>query len=217
MAVDPIVVAGPFFIVLIALEVLALKEKNKQFRLNDAVTDLACGLGDRICSVCVKSVIVLPYVFLYNHLRLTELPTTSVWTWVVGMLGVDLAYYAFHRFSHRVNLGWASHVVHHQSEEYNLCVALRQPWFARTIGWVFYLPLAVIGIPLEVYVTAYALNLVYQFWIHTEVIDRLGPLELVLNTPSHHRVHHGTNPIYVDRNYGGILIIWDRLFGTFQR
>ena len=216
MALNPIVVASPFFFVLIVLEVARLRQQNKEFRFNDAITDLGCGLGDRICSVFAKTFLIIPYMALYEEYALFELSTMSPWTWVIGMLGVDFFYYFYHRFSHRVNIGWASHVVHHQSEEYNLCVALRQPWFGRTIGWFFYLPLAILGLPVEVYATCYAINLVYQFWIHTETIDRLGPLEWVLNTPSHHRVHHGTNPVYVDRNYAGILIIWDRMFGTFE-
>ena len=136
-------------------------------------------------------------------------------TWCIGILLVDFLYYAYHRFSHRVNFAWATHAVHHQSEDYNLAVALRQSWFTKTYNWVFYLPLAVLGLPAAVWLGAYALNLIYQYWIHTQAIDKLGPLEWVMNTPSHHRVHHGTNPQYIDKNYAGIFIIWDRLFGTF--
>ncbi|MFI4946885.1 MAG: sterol desaturase family protein, partial [Burkholderiales bacterium] len=118
-----------------------------------------------------------------------------------------------HRLSHEVNAGWASHVVHHQSEEYNLTVALRQS--AIPVSWVFYLPLALVGFPPQMFLVVSAIDTLYQFWIHTRLVGRLGPLEWVLNTPSHHRVHHGRNPRYIDRNHGGTLIVWDRLFGTF--
>ena len=217
MTLNPIGIAVPFFLLLIGIEYLVLRRQQRTVRLNDAVTDMSCGLGDQTLSIFFKTFTLLPYVFLYESYALFELSTASWWTWVVGALAVDCAYYWYHRFSHRVNLGWATHVVHHQSEEYNLSVALRQPWFSRLYAWVFYLPLAILGFPLEVFVTTFAFNLLYQFWIHTETIDRMGTaFEWIFNTPSHHRVHHGTNPEYVDKNYGGILIIWDRLFGTFE-
>ena len=130
---------------------------------------------------------------------------------------VDFLYYWTHRLSHRVNILWAGHVVHHSSEEYNLTVALRQSALHGLFTWVFYLPLALVGVPPRMFVTAYALNLIYQFWIHTREIGKLpAPVELVMNTPSHHRVHHGVNPKYQDRNYAGVFIVWDRLFGSFQ-
>jgi hypothetical protein len=132
-------------------------------------------------------------------------------------VGVDFLYYWFHRFGHEVNAGWAAHVVHHQSEEYNLTVALRQGAFQQLFSWVFYLPLALLGFPPLVFLTCSALNTLYQFWIHTRLVGRLGPLEWVMNTPSHHRVHHGRNPKYIDRNHAGVFIVWDRLFGTFKQ
>jgi hypothetical protein len=132
-------------------------------------------------------------------------------------VGHDFLYYWFHRFSHEVNAGWAAHVVHHQSEEYNLAVALRQGAFQPAVSWVFYLPLAVLGFPPAMFLAVSSFDTLYQFWIHTRLVGRLGPLEWVLNTPSHHRVHHGRNPRYIDRNHGGTLIVWDRLFGTFAR
>ncbi|HEX8903815.1 MAG TPA: sterol desaturase family protein, partial [Longimicrobiaceae bacterium] len=137
--------------------------------------------------------------------------------WTAVFLLVDLCYYWSHRLSHEINVLWAGHVVHHSSEEYNLAVALRQSSLHGLFTWVFYLPLALAGIPPLMYVTSYALNLLYQFWIHTRAVGRLNPVaEWVLNTPSHHRVHHGRNPKYLDRNHAGVLIVWDRLFGTFQ-
>ena len=129
---------------------------------------------------------------------------------------MDFFYYWFHRWSHEVNAGWAAHIVHHQSEEMNLAVALRQSVFQGALSWVFYLPLALVGFPPAMFLTVSALNTLYQFWIHTRAIGKLGPLEWVLNTPSHHRVHHGRNPKYIDRNHAGSLIVWDRMFGTFQ-
>jgi hypothetical protein len=132
-------------------------------------------------------------------------------------LGIDFLYYWWHRSSHVVNLLWAVHAVHHQSEDFNLAVALRQPAFEALSIIPFHLPLALVGVEPWIYVTCYAIDLIYQFWIHTELPGRLGPLERVLNTPSAHRVHHGINPQYLDRNYGGIFIVWDHLFGTYQR
>jgi hypothetical protein len=132
-------------------------------------------------------------------------------------MGVDFFYYWFHRYSHQINALWASHIVHHQSEEYNLTVALRQSWFQSGFSWVFYLPLAFVGFEPIMFLTVSAFNTLYQFWIHTRAIGDMGPLEWVLNTPSHHRVHHGSNPKYIDKNHAGTLIIWDRLFGTFQK
>ncbi len=216
MSLNPIGVAVPFFFALIAIEFPVLRRQERPVRINDAITDMSCGLGDQLISIFTKAALLVPYVFIVEHYAIWSLASDSIWTWILGTLGVDVAYYWFHRFGHRVNFGWAWHVVHHQSEEYNLSVALRQPWFAQLYSWIFYLPLALIGVPVEVYATSYALNLLYQFWIHTETIGRLGPFEWIFNSPSHHRVHHGTNPRYLDKNYAGIFIIWDRMFGTFQ-
>jgi hypothetical protein len=134
----------------------------------------------------------------------------------VAVLGLDLAYYAWHRWTHESNIGWGSHVVHHQSERYNLAVALRQSMTEPFTSLWFYLPLALVGVSTEVFVAVGAVNLLYQFLLHTELVGRLGPLEAVMNTPSHHRVHHGINRRYLDRNYAGMFIVWDRLFGTFE-
>ena len=141
---------------------------------------------------------------------------SSALAWLACWLGVDFFYYWFHRASHEINAGWAAHIVHHQSEDMNLAVALRQSVFQGAMSWVFYLPLALFGFPPAMFLTVSAVNTLYQFWIHTRLIGKLGPLEWVLNTPSHHRVHHGRNPKYIDRNHAGSLIIWDRMFGTFQ-
>jgi hypothetical protein len=152
---------------------------------------------------------------LYEHRVYTF--ENSWLTWLLLFLGVDFFYYWFHRMSHEVNALWAAHIVHHQSEDYNLSVALRQSWFQGWFSWVFYLPLAVVGFDPIMFVAMNSFNTLYQFWIHTTTIRSLGPLEWVFNTPSHHRVHHGSNPKYIDKNHAGSLIIWDRFFGTFQK
>jgi alkylglycerol monooxygenase len=136
-------------------------------------------------------------------------------TWLLAIVGVDFLYYWWHRLSHEVNVLWAAHVVHHTSEDFNLAVALRQAVVTHFTAIPFYLPLALLGVPAWVYVTVNSFNTLYQFWIHTELIGKLGPLEWVLNTPSHHRVHHAINAHYLDKNYAGSLIVWDRMFGTF--
>lgn len=134
---------------------------------------------------------------------------------MLGFVIFDLCYYFFHRYSHEINFLWAAHVVHHQSEEYNLSVALRQSWIQQIFSGIFYLPLALIGLPVEMFFLLNALNTLYQFWIHTRLINTIGPLEWLINTPAHHRVHHGVDDHYVDKNYAGVFIIWDRMFGTF--
>jgi alkylglycerol monooxygenase len=213
---NPIGVAVPFFFLLIGVEWLVARSRKRDvFRVNDSMADLTCGMGDQLIGLGFKGVSFAIYAAVHQAVGMFSFEVASPWTWVIGMLGVDLGYYAYHRFSHRVNWAWATHAVHHQSEEYNLAVALRQPWFTQFYSWAFYIPLAVLGLPPIVWVTSFSINLLYQFWIHTRLIGKLGAFELVFNTPSHHRVHHGTNPKYIDKNYAGILIIWDRLFGTF--
>ena len=151
-----------------------------------------------------------------SHHRLLSLGRRSRPTWVAAMLAWDFLYYWDHRLQHEVRMFWANHVTHHSSQRYNLSTALRQPWSGLLLSWIF-APMPLLGFPAKYTMRAGQLNLLYQFWIHTEVIDRLpAPVEAVLNTPSHHRVHHGANRQYLDKNYGGILIVWDKLFGTFE-
>jgi len=212
-----IVLAIPVFFLLIGIELLAARLLEKDaYRLSDSVSDLSCGILDQLADVFLKTLLFGGYLFLFEHYRFFTAPKDAVWAWAACFLGVDFLYYWFHRWSHEVNAGWAAHVVHHQSEEYNLTVALRQGSFQQVFSWVFYLPLALLGFPPLMFLTCSSLNTLYQFWIHTRLIGRLGPLEWVLNTPSHHRVHHGRNPKYIDRNHAGTLIVWDRLFGTFK-
>src|SRR6266850_4430653 len=212
-----VVLAVPVFFLLIGLElVIARIQEKDYYTLSDSVADLGCGLVSQLVEVALKTFLFAGYLFLYAHARLFEIPAHSAAAWTGCLLGQDFLYYWFHRKSHEVNAFWAAHVVHHQSEEYNLAVALRQGAFQGAFSWVFYLPLAWIGFPPLMFLAVTSVNTLYQFWIHTRVIGRLGPLEWLLNTPSNHRVHHGRDPKYIDRNHGGTLIVWDRLFGTYQ-
>ncbi len=180
----------------------------------DSLASVTMGLGYVAIGLVLKAAEFAVYtaVFVLSPLDLGW----GIGVWVLVFVADDLAYYAYHRAHHEVRVLWASHVVHHSSRQYNLSTALRQPWTPFT-ALVFWVPLALIGVHPLLIVTAQAWNLLYQFWIHTERIDRMPRwFEAVMNTPSHHRVHHATNPQYLDRNYGGILIVWDRLFGTFE-
>lgn len=213
-----VVLAIPVFFLLIGLELaIARVQEGDYYSLSDSVSDLGCGLVQQIVEAAFKTVLFAGYLYLYNRWRVFEISMRSVLAWGACLVGQDFLYYWFHRKSHEVNAFWAAHVVHHQSEEYNLAVALRQGAFQTGFSWTFYLPLALLGFPPLMFLTVSSVDSLYQFWIHTRVIGRLGPLEGVLNTPSNHRVHHGRNPKYIDRNHGGILIVWDRIFGTYVR
>lgn len=216
---DVVILSIPIFFVLIAVElVYDLTKQRKSYRLNDAFANISCGVIDQMTGVFAKVFTIGAYVLvfeLFRNWRGFEIPSNFVF-WALCFVLVDFAYYWSHRLSHQINLFWVGHVVHHQSEEYNLSVALRQGAFQKMLMFWIYLPLAAAGFPPTWFAVSIGLNLLYQFWIHTEFIDRLGPLEWVLNTPSHHRVHHGRNPKYIDKNHAGVFIVWDRLFGTFQ-
>ena len=217
MQLNPIGLAVPIFFLLMGFEWwLSGKRKRTVYRLNDTMSDLTCGMGDQLINLVVGGLTLAVYASIETSWGWIDWGPSDGAAWLVGIVLVDLMYYAYHRFAHRVNFAWATHMVHHQSEEYNLAVALRQPWFAQFYAWLFYVPVALLGVPAEIYAASFAINLLYQYWIHTKLIDRMGVLEWVLNTPSHHRVHHGTNPEYIDKNYAGIFIVWDRIFGTFQ-
>ena len=211
-----IVASIPLFFILIGIEMVAARILERRvYRFADSFADLGCGMIEQLLGVFVKAALFAAYLGLYANARLFDLPEQSWAVFAACFLGVDFLYYWFHRKSHEIGAFWAAHSVHHQSEEYNLSVALRQGAFQSFFSWVFYLPLAVLGFPPVVFITCSALNTLYQFWIHTRLIGKLGPLEWVFNTPSHHRVHHGRNPRYIDRNHAGVFIIWDRMFGTF--
>ena len=214
--------AIPFFFILIFLELfVSYLIKRRVYRYADSINDLSMGIIDTVGGVFLRSLIGAGYVYIFNHYRLLEIPTkfdfstTFIVSALACLLAYDLMYYWAHRCSHDINIMWGSHIPHHQSEEYNLSVALRQGVFQGCFFWLFYLPLAFIGFPPALFILMASIDTLYQFWIHTRTIGKLGPLEWVLNTPSHHRVHHAKNPKYIDKNHAGILIIWDRLFGTF--
>ncbi len=210
--------AIPAFALLLAVEwisfLIARNEALVGYDTKDTATSISMGLGNVAVNFGWKFVVLVVYAGLYELTPL-RIPTDAWWAWVLIFFLDDLAYYWFHRISHEVRVFWASHVVHHSSEHYNLSTALRQTWVPMTY-LPFWLPLALLGFPPWMILTQQAISLMYQFWIHTERIGRLWrPIELLFNTPSHHRVHHGANEQYLDRNYAGILIIWDRMFGTF--
>lgn len=210
-------ISVPFFFLLIGLEMLVLrKNPDKRYRLHDSISSLSNGVGQQVIEAFLHVIPVAAYAYTFEHARVTTLPETPL-VWVLLVLAVDLGYWTYHWASHRVNFLWATHAVHHQSEEYNLSTALRQSWFTAALSWVFYQPLAVLGFPPSMFLVAYTCMILYQFWIHTRAVGTLGPLEWILNTPSHHRVHHGTDPRYIDKNYAGIFIVWDRLFRTFAK
>jgi alkylglycerol monooxygenase len=211
-----IALAIPAFFIFIGLELwVARRRGTSVYRLADALADLGCGIGQRAVLVLGAAAVLGVYALVYAHARLVTFAEGSLWPWAIAVVGVEVAYYWWHRLSHEVNLLWAVHVVHHQSEDYNLAVALRQAILSPLSILPFYLPLAVLGVPLVHFAVVEALVTLYQFWIHTELVGRIGPLEAVLNTPSHHRVHHAVNPQYLDKNYAGTFIVWDRLFGSF--
>jgi sterol desaturase/sphingolipid hydroxylase (fatty acid hydroxylase superfamily) len=221
---DLILHAIPVFVVLLVTEAIAFRLARHDhdheaelvgYEARDTATSLTMGLGNVVINIGWKLVVVTAYAGLYELTPL-RIPSDAVWAWVLLFFADDFAYYWFHRISHEVRAFWASHVVHHSSEHYNLSTALRQTWTPMT-ALPFWLPLALVGLKPWMILLQQAVSLSYQFWIHTERIGRLPrALEFVLNTPSHHRVHHGSNELYLDRNYAGILIIWDRLFGSFQ-
>jgi alkylglycerol monooxygenase len=217
MKVDYIALSIPVFFLLIGIElIIQVVSKKELYSFSDSITNISLGVGQQVTGIFMKTAVFFGYFYLYEHSRIFTIQN-SVLNWFLLFLGVDFFYYWFHRLSHEINAMWAAHIVHHQSEEYNLSVALRQSWFQTIFSSVFYLPLALIGFEPIMFLTVASFNTLYQFWIHTRTIGKLGPFEWFMNTPSHHRVHHGSNPKYIDRNHAGTLIIWDRLFGTFQK
>jgi alkylglycerol monooxygenase len=213
-----IAIAIPFFFILIAIEVAVGRARGQRdYRLYDAVTSLSCGVGQQIVGVFLQAAMIGVYAWVQAHFGLFAVSPRSPLAWAAILVLLDGCYYAVHRASHRVNAIWATHAVHHQSEDYHLATALRQSWFFTIFTTLFYLPLAVIGFPVVMFVTTVTVNTLYQFWIHTRTVKRIPAwLEWFLNTPSHHRVHHGIDPKYIDKNYGGMFIVFDRMFGTFQ-
>ncbi|MBB6340458.1 sterol desaturase/sphingolipid hydroxylase (fatty acid hydroxylase superfamily) [Pseudomonas fluvialis] len=209
--------AIPFFFLLIALELGADHWRGvRTYRLADAINSLSAGVLSQALGLLTKALGILVYAVAFEQLALFQLDANALWVWLLAFVFYDFCYYWNHRIGHERNVFWAAHVVHHQSEEYNLSTALRQTSTGFLLSWIFYLPMALVGVPPLVFLTVAALNLLYQFWVHTRHIPKLGWFEWVFVSPSNHRVHHAQNPVYMDRNYGGVFIIWDRLFGTFQ-
>ena len=216
MDVYYIVYAVPAFFVLIGVElVVGIWRGRNTYRVADAVTSIGTGVLSVVTGVFTRGLRLGLYTWGFASLSLVQLPAGHWAVWLLAILGYDFAYYWFHRLSHERNLLWASHAVHHQSEDFNLSTALRQSSTGFLFDWPFYLPLAILGVPPVVFATAAAINLLYQYWVHTQHVGKLGWLDRVLVTASNHRVHHGQNAAYIDRNYGGMLILWDRLFGTY--
>lgn len=208
--------AIPFFIILIIAEVLiASKQHLKTYKFKDAATSISMGLGNVVINIIAKGLVLSALVFMYQF-RLFDIPFTW-WSWILILFAEDFTYYWFHRISHESRFFWASHIIHHSSQHYNLSTALRQTWTGSFTSFVFWLWLPLIGFHPIMILAQMSISLLYQFWIHTETIDKLPKwFEAIFNTPSHHRVHHATNPQYLDRNHAGIFIIWDKLFGSFE-
>ncbi|HEY9487570.1 MAG TPA: sterol desaturase family protein [Chryseosolibacter sp.] len=218
MNINPIVLSIPVFFILIGIELLVERfTHQKLYRLPDAISNISCGITSQLSGLFLKIFGIGIYQFLFEKFSFFHLDNRAWWYWVSLILLVDFAYYWAHRMSHEVNLFWGGHVVHHQSEEYNLSVALRQSSLQVIWTFAFNLPIAFLGFHTLDFVLVAAFNTLYQFWIHTETIHKLPRwIEFIFNTPSHHRVHHGRNPKYIDKNHAGALIIWDKMFGTFQ-
>ena len=214
---DLVVYAVPFFIVAMLAELAYGRAVHRNtYRLNDSVSSLFLGVLSQARRFVTLGVGGYVYYLITEYFSLPLMDAHHWFTWVLATVLYDFCYYWLHRLGHERTILWAAHVAHHQSEDYNLTTALRQTSTGFLLGWIFYIPMYLLGIPAEVVVTVGAINLIYQFWVHTQHVPKLGWYEWIFVTPSNHRVHHAQNDIYVDRNYGGLFILWDRLFGTFQ-
>jgi len=232
---DPVALAAPFFLIFIAIEGLAayfLEDERPEterrgadgralslvggYDRRDALASIAAGAVSVITMSLWKVLGLFAYAAIFAYVAPWQLPADQWWTWAIAILGLDFLFYWTHRTAHRVRLVWATHQAHHSSEYFNFATALRQKW-NNSHELLFWAPLPLLGVPPAMVFLAFSVSLVYQFFVHTERVRTMWrPVEIVMNTPSHHRVHHGSDPEYLDRNYGGILIVWDRLFGTFQ-
>jgi len=212
-----IVLATPVFLLLIALEFVVGRARGRNtYRLNDSLNSIGLGVMSQVTGVFGKLLRIGMYTLIFEQVAISRLPADALWVWIFALLFYDFCYYWLHRAGHRVAVLWAAHVVHHQSEDYNLGTALRQTSSGFLLGWLFYVPMAVAGVPPLVFGTVALIDLLYQYWVHTQQIGKLGWFDRWFCSPSNHRVHHAVNDGYLDKNYGGILIVWDRLFGTFQ-
>jgi sterol desaturase/sphingolipid hydroxylase (fatty acid hydroxylase superfamily) len=211
------IITIPIFLSLVLIEWVYFKKikKSEFYRLNDALTNLNVAIGFLLTRLLTGGILVGSYLYFYEDLALFHL-TNNIWSWMAAFFLFDFLFYWAHRWGHEINLFWAAHSVHHQSQDYNLSVALRQSWLHSLMSFFIFLPIPFLGLSPEVFFPTLAISSLYQFWIHTEAIHKMPRwFEYVFNTPAHHRVHHAVNPEYIDRNHGATLIIWDRLFGTF--
>jgi sterol desaturase/sphingolipid hydroxylase (fatty acid hydroxylase superfamily) len=207
--------AIPGFIALLVLEaVLDAIMRRDLYEVKDTAASLTMGTGNVLLGLISKAMVFA--IFTAVHRFAIFKIGYQWWAWTLLFFADDFTYYWFHRISHECRLFWASHVIHHSSQRFNLGTALRQTWTGSFMSFIFWLWLPLVGFAPIMVMTMQAISLLYQFWIHTELVSRMGPLEWVMNTPSHHRVHHGSNRQYLDRNHAGMLIIWDRMFGTFE-
>lgn len=214
---NPVDYAVPGFVLLILIEVIwSWRKRPEAYEARDTLTSLAFGLGSTVAGIAFGGIVLAISLWLYDYRLLTI--GWAWWAWVVCFVLDDFGYYWFHRTAHRVRWFWAAHVNHHSSQHYNLSTALRQTWTGFfAMSFIFSLPLILLGFHPVMIAICSGFNLIYQFWIHTEAIGRMPRwFEAVMNTPSHHRVHHATNPRYLDRNYAGVFITWDKMFGTFE-
>ena len=213
---DPTVFAIPVFIALIIIEAVINAKKNLNlYKVKDSAASITMGLGSVVIGLLTKTFAFFVFLWIYQF-RLFEIPNTW-WMWVLLLLADDITFYWYHRLAHQIRFFWAAHVQHHSSEHMNFSVALRQSWGEPFIKFLFWIWLPFIGFNPIYILTMQAISLVYQFFPHTKLVGKLGPIEWIFNTPSHHRVHHATQVQYLDKNHAGILIIWDRMFGTFQK
>ena len=211
-----IVLATPVFLGLIATEfAVGLARGRNTYRLNDALNSIGLGVMSQVTGVFGKLLRIGVYTLAFEHVALLRLPADAPWVWLFALVFYDFCYYWLHRAGHRVAVLWAAHAVHHQSEDYNLSTALRQTSSGFLLGWIFYLPMALAGVPPLVFASVALIDLLYQFWVHTQQVGKLGWFDRWFCSPSNHRGHHAVNDKYLDKNYGGILIVWDRLFGSF--
>jgi alkylglycerol monooxygenase len=212
-----VALAVPVFLGLIAIEIVIDRVRGiRYYRLADAINSLSCGIISTGMRVFFGFLGIFTYGWVFVHWAPVKPPAGHWLTWIFAFVLYDFCYYWNHRAGHRVGLFWASHVVHHQSEEFNLTTALRQTGTGSFTGWIFYVPMALCGIPLSLFLLVGVVQLFYQFWPHTRVIGRMGFLDRWVQTPSNHRVHHAQNDIYLDKNYVGVFLIWDHMFGSFQ-
>jgi len=212
-----ITLAVPAFFILIFIELIyGLVSGKSNYRLNDTFTSISLGLISRYIPLLGLGIQGAAFAYVAQYYNLKLFSPSSLWVWIFAFFLYDFCYYWMHRLHHEVKVLWATHVVHHHGEEFNLSTALRQTSTGFLWKWIFYLPIFIVGIPPEVFVTVAGVNLVYQFWVHTEHIPKLGWYEYVFVSPSNHRIHHAQNKHYVDANYGGVFIFWDRIFGTYK-